>query len=269
MPIDQHLSDQLHDLVDREPGSPAPTRLLLERGRRRARRRRTAALAGVTAAAVLGVTAGAVALQQSPANGPAATAQKSAQGNAQESTQQGTPQIRLAAAVAASGSTSYAFTITMVAGPETRTARGEFDPAATTGVLHYGDGSEQRLVAGQRFIGDGKGHWKFQNDGRHDSLTFSGLGDDPFPVSGDPAQLLQNLAKVGTVTEASPGVYRFTIPAGPTEGEATVADGKVKKVTYNTPFYGLVDQELVATVTVEFADYGRTVKVEKPERWVD
>ncbi|MEV4130799.1 hypothetical protein AB0J72_01390 [Dactylosporangium sp. NPDC049742] len=265
MPIDQHLSDQLHDLVDREPGSPAPTRLLLERGRRRARRRRTATLAGVTAAAVLGVAAGTVALQQSPASGPAVTAQQSAQ----ESAPQGTPQLRLAAAVAASGSTSYAFTITMVAGPETRTARGEFDPAATTGVLRYGDGSEQRLVDGQRFIGDGKGHWKFQNDGRHDSLTFSGLGDDPFPVSGDPAQLLQNLAKVGTVTEASPGVYRFTIPAGPTEGEATVADGKVKKVTYNTPFYGLVDRKLVATVTVEFAGYGKTVTVQKPERWVD
>ncbi|MFF5231080.1 hypothetical protein [Dactylosporangium sp. NPDC000521] len=261
MPIDQHLSDQLHDLVDREPGSPAPTRLLLERGRRRARRRRTATLAGVTAAAVLGVAAGAVALQQSPAGGPAVTAQESAR--------QGTPQIRLAAAVAASGSTSYAFTITMVAGPETRTAEGEFDPAATTGVLHYGDGSEQRLVDGQRFIGDGKGNWKFQNDGRHDSLTFSGLGDDPFPVSGDPAQLLQNLSKIGTVAEASPGVYRFTIRDASTSGEATVVDGKVRKVTYSTPFYGVAGRVLVAAVTVEFAGYGKTVTVQKPARWVD
>lgn len=264
MSIDQRLSDRLHAMVDHEPGSPAPTQVLLERGRR-ARRRRTATLAGVTVAAVAAVAAaatGVVALQQPAPPGRIVTAPG------------GTPELRLAAAVAASGSTSYTFTIKMVA-TVTRTAKGEYDPAATTGVLHYGDGGEQRLVGGERFIGDGKGHWKKQNDGRHDTLTFSGLGDDQFTVSGDPAQLLQNLAKAGTVTEASPGVYRFTIPhptdaALVTSGEAMVADGRVKKVVYTTPFFeNGPDRQSVAAVTVEFAGYGKKVTVRRPAHWVD
>jgi hypothetical protein len=278
MPIDQHLSDRLHELVDRESASPPPTRLLLERGRR-ARRRRTATLAGVTVAATVAVAAatGFVALQPArPAGTPSLATSTQAEGS---------PQLRLAAAVAASGSTSSAFTITMTAGKVTRTAKGEFDPATTTGVLRYGDGGEQRLVDGQRFIGDGTGRWKHQNDGRHDALSFSGLGNEPFNLSSDPAQLLQNLSKVGTVTEASPGVYRFTIqhpgaeatPGAPTggpgpvtTGEATVVDGKVKKVVYSTPFHeDGPELRSVAAVTVEFADYGKAVTVQKPSSWVD
>ncbi|MEV4507904.1 hypothetical protein AB0K00_02950 [Dactylosporangium sp. NPDC049525] len=297
MSIDQHLSDQLHALVDREPGSAPPTRVLLERGRR-ARRRRTATRAGVTVAATVAVATGFVALQPAGPAGPGGTAGPAT--TTTMATQESTPQLRLAAAVAASGSTSYAFTISMVPKPvdgatltaeeerllvRSRTAQGEFDPASTTGVLRYDDGGEQRLVNGERFIGDGKGHWKFQNDGRHDTLTFSGLGDDPIAMSSDAPQLLKTLEDAGSVKEVSPGVYRFHTqgPAGQaspgatydqpgfiTTGEVTVRDGKVAKVSYLSPlFQGGPAPKVRAAVVVEFSDYGKQVIVQKPAHWVD
>lgn len=134
-------------------------------------------------------------------------------------------------------------------------------------------------------LGDGTGHWKRQNDGRHETLTFSGLGDDPVAVSADPTQLLTILRDAGSVTETSPGVYRFETrgPAGQalpgttydqpgfvTTGEITVRDGKVAKVAYLSPLLqGGPEPHVRAAVTVEFSGYGKPVSVQAPASWVD
>jgi hypothetical protein len=171
---------------------------IMQRGQR-ARRTRNGGLAagvGLVAIAVLAVSAVGLAPPRPDPPGPM------------------TPQLRLAAALEATGHASFRLRITLRADPaehqdRTVTYTGGYDPAAGNGYLS-GDKETgiwaQRIVGGVLYVQEGPDRWfqyshcgqgfYFDNLKSGDGGTLSSAGQ-----SADPAQLLDLLRRSGNVTD--------------------------------------------------------------------
>ncbi|MGW5668470.1 hypothetical protein [Micromonospora sp. NPDC003776] len=286
--LDERLARGLHTIVDAEPDSSAPTGLLLERGRRARRRRNGTLVSGTLAVLALGAV-GATTLVHRPApDRPAVVAEASAPAVA-------SPRMELAAAVAASESTSYRVTVrrTVRADPNwSETATGAFDPAAATGYLHtpFPDGlsfQEDRLVDGVYYLGGADGGrkmpWK-RYPGKRDFLPFDVAMGGALGASSDRKGLFQVLKESGgTVTRTGDRAFHFTVePTGKASGfdgaplvsEKIVgdvrldADNRIAGLDYEVSLVfrknGQVGPPTTTRVTMTFSDYGQQVRVERP-----
>lgn len=196
------------------------------------------------------------------------------------------PELRLAAAVTASQSTSYKVKTTL-----NRTGRppmiieGAFDPATATGYLREtfdnGGWHEERLVDGDRYHGDsyadGKVVWGHIL-GKYTTLVWNPPSRLQVAVSADPQSQLDALTKTGAkISQTGPDTYHFEAPFrvfgtfdnNKMVGDVTVgADHRVAKVMYKITFAhsGSVDGTVLdVTVTMELSDYGAPVTVNRPD----
>ncbi|WP_262281741.1 hypothetical protein [Micromonospora sp. MA102] len=256
------LEDQLiTGMRDRVTGLP-PTRDVLGAATRRHRRRtalhRTAYAAGMVGVAgaltaALTVGAGNAGGRPGP-SGPAA-------GRPAPAASPQSPQLRLAAAAAASENISYQVKVTTTSldapppegelpEPVSRrwVTKGAFDPATATGYLDspytglrpaVAAGPEHlRLIDGVLYLGgrdgrdpdNGKIVWSRVPD-RQDSLDYDMAMGGRLGASASPQALLRVLDRAGaTVTEQSPGVYHFDVSA-PDASNEILADRLVGEVT--------------------------------------
>jgi hypothetical protein len=276
MTIESRLSDGLRELADGDLPS-APTQGLLERGRR-ARRRRTA----VAGASLAVVAAGALAFALTPSSGTDSprTGQAAVQ----------SPQVRLAAAVLASQSTSYQLKIssfTREVGDTPNVWSGAFDPNTDTGYLHmpFGEGPgffEERLVDGVDYVGDAGLdeiiRWRVFS-GTRETLRYNGSLGGTLSGSVNPDDLLAALSQAGAVVTQNGTGFHFaytpsTLPAYAASdayaGDVALdAEGRIASVTYvrtvdwvkpgQTPGH-----PINVEVTIEFSGYGTPVTVERP-----
>jgi hypothetical protein len=192
----------------------------------------------------------------------------------------GSPELRLAAAVAASQSTSYRVktTIDMRSDPGSRPTivEGAFDPATTTGFLRVpvsnGARHEERLIGGDWYTGDagidGKMVWT-HNPGKYTTLVYNAKSGLFAVVSADPRSQLDALEQSGArISQIGPEKYHFEAPlpvrkglkSGTMTGDVTLgADQRVAKVVYQVRLHATV-----IGVTMELSDYGDPVTVERP-----
>ncbi|MET7749667.1 hypothetical protein [Micromonospora sp. NPDC005367] len=209
------------------------------RHRRRVALHRTAYAAGVVAvvgalATVATIGAGAPEGAERP-HGPLAERPPAASADS--------PQLRLAAAAAASENISYRVKVTTTSKdeappegelPETASeswvTTGAFDPTTATGYLEspyngklrpvIAAGYEhERLVNGVRYTGardgadldSGKIFWR-KHPGKQDNLDYDMAMGGGLGASADPQQLFRLLRRAGaTVTEKAAGVYHFGV----------------------------------------------------------
>ncbi|MFI7279661.1 hypothetical protein ACIBOV_05285 [Micromonospora chersina] len=288
--LDERLTNRLHDLVDGEPHSAAPAATLLRRGRR-ARRRRTATVAGGTLAVLALSALGTATLVQRPAphhSGVAGGASAPAPAS---------PQLELAAAVATTENTSYRVAVrrTNQVDPNwVEITTGAFDPATANGWLRtpYTGGGvgfmEERLVDGVYFVGDAgedrKLHWE-QHRGKRKYLPFDVAMGGSLSASAGQDGLLQVLKKTGaTVTRTGDRAYHFSAeptgkdtgfgPGAPLESETVVGDvtldaqNRIAKLDYELTLVwnknGKIGPPAVVRVSMTFSDYGAPVTVERP-----
>ncbi len=185
--LDERLADGLHGIVDGEADSAPPVGQLLERGRR-ARRRRTSAVAGSTLAVLALAALGVAAVAQPESTAPDVTA-GAARAQAQS------PDLKLTSAFATSKDISYRIRLTT----GELVYNGAFDPATDTGYVKVElDDSVQTelLIKGTRYIGGerpkgelpadkegpGEKYGRYgQYPGKHDQLS---LYDAPGSVLG-------------------------------------------------------------------------------------
>ncbi|MFG2165098.1 hypothetical protein [Micromonospora chersina] len=289
--LDERLTDRLHALVDGEPHSAAPAATLLERGRR-ARRRRTATVAGGTLAVLVLSTVGATTLVHRPTpDRPAVAAEASPPAAA-------SPQLELAAAVTASENTSYRVTVrrTNRVDPNwVETTTGAFDPRSAEGWLRtpYPDGlsfTEERLVDGVYYVGGADGHrklpWK-RYPGERKFLPFDVAMGGALGASSDQDGLFQVLKRNdATVTRTGQRAYHFSVePTGESTGfdadaplvsekivgDVTLgADNRIAGLAYEVTLVwrknGTVGPPTSTQVTMAFSGYGMPVTVERPTR---
>lgn len=271
--LESQLAHRLHDMVDGEPGSPAPIETVLSRGRRASRRR--AAAMGLAASFAVAAAAGgaAIAVGQPWAS--------SRPGGAVSQAQVQMPQVRLAAAVTASENVAYHVKVTLGGG--VGVTEGAFDPTSATGYLNSrspGTGVVyyERLVDGVRYIGSsGSAEWK-QEPGKYDHLAYDSNLGGSVGATADPEQLLAMLRQSGaTVTQTGARTYHFELARRGASGvlKSDIYAGDVKlngdqriaKVTYvrttRAEKRGQVDTE-TSSVTVELSGYGVPVRVDKP-----
>lgn len=237
--------------------------------RRRVMITRIASMVGVVGLAGA-ITAGVLAVTDT---GPATVPNRPSVAGAES------PELRLAAAVAASQNSSYRLKITIdypaAPGAPSMIVEGAFDPVATTGYLRsvFADGTrggEERLIDGDRYTAvpgsDGKLVW-WRHPGKFTKLDFKRFIT---VVSADPQSQFDTLKQSGAkISRTGPDTYHFEAPMpklkgdkdGRMIGDVTVgADQRVAKVAYEA----VVDATTVlAGVTMELSDYGAPVTVER------
>jgi hypothetical protein len=191
------------------------------------------------------------------------------------------PELRLAAAVAASQSTSYRVKITINFRSEPGTPPmiidGGFDPAATTGYLRlvFADGAraEERLIDGDWYTAatgtDRKMVWAHR-PGKYTKLVYKPKSGFFPAVSTDPQSQFDTLKQSGAkISQTGPDTYHFEAPtnspkqrkSGAMIGDVTVGtDQRVANVAYEV----VLDATDVLGVTMELSDYGVPVTVERP-----
>lgn len=245
----------------------------------RIQQRRTVITRTAYAVGVLGLagvlTAGALAIPGSAPNRPAVTRAAS-------------PELRLAAAVAASQSTSYRVKITINYRTEPDTppmiVDGAFDPATTTGYLRlvFADGGryEERLIEGDRYNGNtgtnGEMVWGHIR-GKYTTLVFLPKSGMFAAVSADPQSQFDLLKRSGAkISQTGPGTYHFenafpvykNLDDNTMVGDVTVgADQRVAKVAYKITLHARSAPANAVTlldVTMELSDYGTPVTVQRP-----
>ena len=225
-------------------------------------------LAGALAAGVL-VTGG---------TGPAATPGRPSVAGTES------PQLRLAAAVAASRGISYRVKNTVsnrsLPGSPSMIIEGAFDPATATGYMHIpfdgGSWHEERLVDGDLYTTDAvagqRVDWQHDPGSKHSSLSYD-VKTGVLAVSADPQQLFDTLNQSGAkISQTGPDKYHFevTIPprkgltGGNMVGDVTVgSDKRIAKVVYEATLRSATDTT-VLDGTLELSDYGSPVTVERP-----
>jgi hypothetical protein len=265
----EQLSDRLHELAE-APASAAPTQRLLDRGRRAKHRRAAMTSASLAVLALGAVTSIALATHSST---PAVSATAA------------DPRTQLVAAITASQSTSYHFTLKDNYSPA---KEGELNPTTRTGVLRdpLPDGpgfGEQRLVEGVLYIGeaglDRVLHWQ-QIPGERVGFRYDGQVGDTFTSSADPQALLAALQKEGvTVTQTGPETFHFEYSPKLDEyrlsdhysGDITLdSANRIAEVAYErvvdwTKPGARPDPAVHLSVTQEFSDYGVPVHVGTPK----
>ncbi|GAA1860870.1 hypothetical protein [Asanoa iriomotensis] len=213
------------------------------------------------------------------------------------------PQLRLAAAVAASQGTSYRVKNTIIPrsqpGSPSMVITGAFDPATATGYVRIAAGDappwyEERLVDGDLYTADiahlrpidqpsdrrkpapspdERVDWNHDPDKKYTSLSW-----DPktgvVAVSADPQQLFDTLTQSGArISQTGPDTYHFEVAiprrkgltSGNMIGDVTVGpDHRVAKVVYRATLR-LATETAVLDGTLELSDYGSPVTVERPE----
>jgi len=191
--------------------------------------------------------------------------------------------VRLAAVVTASQSTSYKVKTTFAKdesgkfGPMLAGLEGAIDPASNTGYLRQtfagGGWYEQRLIHGAWYDGngtaDGKVTW-IHNPGNYKSLAFTPkIGVFSGDVSADPQAQLDALKQRGAkISQTDANTYHFevTLPANITKvGDVTVgADQRVSKVVYKVTEHSTKLKDPSYFETMQFSDYGAPVTVDRP-----
>jgi hypothetical protein len=271
----EQLSDRLHQLAGAS-ASAAPTQHLLERGRRARHRRAAVTSASLGVLALGAVTSIALATHSST---PTVSADRPPTVTAAD------PRTQLVAAITASQSTSYHFTLKDNYSPA---KEGELNPATRTGVLRdpLPDGpgfGEQRLVDGVLYIGeaglDRVLHWQ-RIPGERVGFQYDGKVGDTLTSSVDPGALLAALREEGmTVTQTGPKTFHFEYSPKLDEyrlsdhysGDITVDNAnRIAEVAYErvvdwTKPNANPDPPVHITVTQEFSDYGVPVRVETPK----
>ncbi|GII29921.1 hypothetical protein [Planotetraspora mira] len=287
--LDERLANRLHGIVDGEPDSAPPTGMLLERGRR-ARRRRTTAVAGATCAVLALGVATAATVATGPAQvRPGVTAEPTSP------LKLTSPAMELASAVTASENISYRMRLKTgnQSGQGGLTYEGAFDPKTATGYVRQPQDDSvitELLINGTRYVGGepplgplpadkgpGETYGRYgQYPGKYDRLSLYG---DPDTVLGaaepDPAALFKALKSANATTAENPdGTLHFEYAAkskvgsSTTSGDVTLdADGRIAKVAlagrWQTTAKGRLDTGTF-TATLELFDYGVKVKVKRP-----
>ncbi|MEU9738422.1 hypothetical protein AB0E12_04400 [Micromonospora chersina] len=257
-----HLEDQLVAGMRDQAAGLTLTRDVLGAATRR-HRRRTALHRTAYAAGVVGVAGALTAALTVGADNPGVRPGPSGPvaGRPAPVASPQSPQLRLAAAAAASENVSYRVRVTTTSLdapppkgelPEPVSRRwvttGAFDPATATGYLDspytglrpaVAAGPEHlRLINGVLYFGgrdgqnpdNGKIVWSRFPD-RQDSLDYDLAMGGRLGASASPEALLRVLTRAGaTVTEQSPGVYHFEVSA-PDPSNEIIADRLVGEVT--------------------------------------
>jgi hypothetical protein len=245
----------------------------------RAQRRRTMITRSGYAVGVVGL-AGALAVGALATGGigPAATPGRSSVAGAES------PQLRLAAAAAASQGTSYRVKNTIsnrsLPASPSMIIEGAFDPATATGYVHipFDGGSswhEERLVDGDLYTTDAVAGQRvdWQHDpGKHTTLTYD-VKTGVLAASADPQQLFDALTQPGAkISQTGPDEYHFEVAIPPRQGltggnmvgDVTVGpDTRIAKVVYEATLRSATDTT-VLDATLELSDYGSPVTVERP-----
>ncbi|TYB34256.1 hypothetical protein FXF50_28480 [Micromonospora sp. AP08] len=303
-----HLEDQLVAGMRDQAAGLTLSRDVLGAATRRHRRRtalhRTAYAAGVVGVAGA-LTAALTVSASTPGDRPGPSGPVA--GRPAPSASPQSPQLRLAAAAAASENISYRVKVTTTSLnepppkgelPEPSSERwvttGAFDPTTATGYLDspytglrpaVAAGPEHlRLVGGVLYFGgrdgrdpdNGKIVWS-RFPGRQDTLDYDMAMGGRLGASASPEELLRVLTRAGaTVTEQSPGVYRFdvSVPDPSREivadrlvGEVTVgADDRIARVSYDrtSRMVRTKDYTYRLKVVIELSGYGLPVKVKAP-----
>jgi hypothetical protein len=268
----EELSAALGRLAERDPVSSAPVDLVVGKARRARRTHTTIAIGAVTAVVLVAVGGISWTVNKDGTSGVVAA---------------DSPDMRLAAAALATAQTSYRFSLSFtIDGRDTSLAEGAYDPAGPTGYLRDtgSDQSaiEQRVIEGDWYTGTGiEGQplsWRKMPAGFTGFALQSGTD-----LTVDPSELLQTYANLGTVTHtgrsgsgaAAVDTYSFSYAApdqynGPMSGtvEVGVNSGMIKKIIWRSQVVPRPeDGNMPAwwyTKTVEFADYGIEVHVERP-----
>jgi len=229
--------------------------------------------------------------------GPAATPERPPAGA-------GSPQVRLAAAVTASGGISYRVKDTVsfrsLPGMPTAVMTGAFNPVTTTGYLRTtwtdGSRSEQRLVGGDLYTADftnpgpsphinpstavGKPapspdeqvQWSHDPDKKYANLDYDPK-TEMIPLSADPQQLLDDLTQSGaTVRQTGPTTYHFEVAIPPRGGlkegtmvgDVTVGSDHRVAKVVYQATLRFASETDVVDGTLELSDYGTPVIVQRP-----
>ena len=255
---DIDLRTALHDWACESPAGQPPVAELISRGGRRRRRRH---LAGVGAAAVAVLAAGALTtsgLLTAPAHtGPTAAPPD--------------PRVELAAAITSTSEQTFRFVVVSeltVPAHDIRAEKGScsgvLDPAARTGYVKLGDLDEHWAIDGKRYLRVGKHQYTL---GPGDVTKFIacpvGRTGDPGFVTADPASLLRDLSKLASVRKITTSTYAFT--GSGFQGTVTVSGGKVRSLTStvdspardDTPAYH-------REITMTLSGYGEPVQLRSP-----
>lgn len=245
------------------------------RHRRRAALHRTAYAAGVVGvvgALAAAVTAGAPGGTDGSGRSTGPVAGRPA------TTTADTPQLRLAAAAAASENISYRVKVTTtnkdklpprdeLPEPVAKSwvTKGAFDPATATGYLESPSTGlrppmsigwlQERLVDGVRYVGgldgnrpdSGKIVWA-REQGRQTSLNYDVALGGGLGASTDPQQLFRMLRQAGAKVTESAGGYHF-------------------EVTMQDPAEGITADRLVGDVTIGADKRIKTVTYDRAVRW--
>jgi hypothetical protein len=199
MNVDERtVGTALRELAEHTQPTGPPVAAIMQRGQR-ARRTRSGGLAGLAAIAVVALTVStAVGLAQ-PRRAPDEPV---------------TPQLRLAAALQATGQTSFRLRITLRTDPpdpkvDSLSYTGAYDPTAGNGYLNGNTRNgfrAQRIVGGVLYVQQDPDTWfqyrrcgpgfYFDNLKSGDGGTLSNVG-----TSANPTQLLDLLRRFGKVTE--------------------------------------------------------------------
>jgi hypothetical protein len=258
-----HLEDQLVAGMRDQAAGLTLTRDVLGAATRRHRRRtvlhRTAYAAGVVG--VAGALTAALTVGAGTSGGgtssPGPVAGKPAPAASPQS-----PQLRLAAAAAASENISYRVKVTTTSlnepppkgelpepVSERWVTKGAFDPATATGYLEspykgqlrpaiVAGFEHERLINGVRYVGardgadpdNGKIVWSREKE-KQDHLDYDMAMGGGMGASASPAGLLRMLRQAGaTVTEKADGVYHFEVSVANPSGDI-IADRLVGEVT--------------------------------------
>ncbi|GIG01148.1 hypothetical protein Cci01nite_62410 [Catellatospora citrea] len=273
--FDRQLTEGLHELAAAESLSAAPTRQLLDRGRR-ARQRRAASLAGTSFAVVALGAVAAVVIAGTPSTAPGGPVGPDAAATSATVTD---PRLELVAAIANSQRVSFRLKTTttdqkgdgkMTVPAYTMVTETAFDPAIATGYVRSLDGFEYRLVNGVLYMTDG-GQW-LRDPGTYTSLN---MDEDrlrgAFVESADSQQLFSALSSGGKVDKTGADTYHFAVTSSKHEGTVTFtgdivvgADKRIAKVAYDWRLdYGQGGFKQ-SKVVLEYSGYGEPVAVEAP-----
>jgi hypothetical protein len=261
----------------------------------RRHRRRVAARRTTYAAGVLGLTAIVAAALAITGNGAQPAGHPRNDANGPPATTSEMPGLTLAAAVAASESTSYRITVSIryASGPAW-TRDGAFDPSKVSGYLRHpfddntGRYHESRLVEGTWYVagiwyaGSSDGSTFKQMPGTRDRLDFNDTLKGMAGASADPNELLRALRdRKASITRPSHDTYRFqvTLKDEPARHEKVSVVGEVKlnedkriaTVVYETTsqaMKGTLPITSRSTTTIALSVYGLLVDVKRPTKVV-